>query len=158
MVLDIEGVGKDMKSIPIVAESDVPNVKVKPDILNFGKVFLRNTVSLELELQNESNLCARFKVHDQNPDTHVLGRFTTSHVEGQIMPESNLKVQVHLQTASISKFTLELQIEIISNSNIIHTVKLQADSIGPIVEVSEETLDWGAVPVLQDIPKKNNNY
>lgn len=30
MVLDIEGIGKDMKSIPILAESLVPKVKVSP--------------------------------------------------------------------------------------------------------------------------------
>jgi len=57
---------------------------------------------------------------------------------------------VTLFTASISKFTLELNIEIISNSNLIHIVKLQADSIGPIVEVSEENLDFGQVQVLND--------
>ncbi len=41
MVLDIEGIGKDMKSIPITAESKVPVVKVSPDILDFGNIFLR---------------------------------------------------------------------------------------------------------------------
>lgn len=30
MVLDIEGIGKDMKSIPISAESDVPEVTIEP--------------------------------------------------------------------------------------------------------------------------------
>lgn len=41
MVLDIEGIGKDMKSIPITAESEVPIVSVKPTNLDFGDIFLR---------------------------------------------------------------------------------------------------------------------
>jgi hydrocephalus-inducing protein len=154
MVLDIEGVGKDMKSIPIIAESDVPNVKVRPEVLNFGEVFLRYPYTNEIELINESNLCARFKIHPQNPDTLVLGKYSTDLDQGQIMPESNLKLHVTLFTGSISKFTLELNIEIVSPSNIIHTVKLIAESVGPKVIVSEKELDFGPCVVLFDYPKK----
>jgi len=136
-----------MKSIPIVAESDVPNVKLKPEVLNFGDVFLRYPVTEEIELINESNLCARFIVHPQNPDTRVLGTIMTDLDKGQIMPESNLKLHVTLTTGSISWFQLELAIEIVSNTNTTHIVKLIANSIGPIVEVSERELDYGNVPV-----------
>ena len=154
MVLDIEGVGKDMKSIPIVAESDVPNVKVKPELLNFGEVFLRYPVTEEIELINESNLCARFIVIPQNPDTLVLGKYTTDLDKGQIMPESTLKLHVTLFTSSISKFQLELGIEIVSNTNMTQIVKLVANSIGPIVEVSEKEIDFGQVDVLKDYSRK----
>ena len=41
MVLDIDGIGKDMKAIPIEAISDVPEVEVSPKELNFGDIFLR---------------------------------------------------------------------------------------------------------------------
>jgi len=41
MVLDIDGIGKDMKSIPITAESKVPKVNISPKILDFGDIFLR---------------------------------------------------------------------------------------------------------------------
>ena len=41
MVLDIDGIGKDMKSIELHAESDVPKVTIKPDMLDFGDIFLR---------------------------------------------------------------------------------------------------------------------
>ncbi len=43
MVVDIDGVGQDMFSLPIKAESEVPLVKIDPlKQLNFGTIFLRN--------------------------------------------------------------------------------------------------------------------
>ena len=43
MVVDIEGVGQDMLSIPITGESQVPQVQIKPhDCLDFGEIFLRH--------------------------------------------------------------------------------------------------------------------
>ena len=43
MVLDIEGVGKDMKSIPLLAKSDVPVVRLSTKELKFGQVYLRES-------------------------------------------------------------------------------------------------------------------
>lgn len=43
LVIDIEGVGLDMHSIPIKAESEVPTVRIDPpEFLVFEDVFLRN--------------------------------------------------------------------------------------------------------------------
>lgn len=43
MVIDIEGVGKDMFSIPIKAESEVPSVRIDPvGDLVFTDVFLKH--------------------------------------------------------------------------------------------------------------------
>lgn len=66
IVLDMEGIGKDMKSIPILAESDVPKVKLGTDMLDFGDIFLRYPQTKEIELVNESKLFARFIVHPVN--------------------------------------------------------------------------------------------
>lgn len=56
MVLDIEGVGKDMKSIPIYAICDVPKVSLKTSHLDYGEVFLRDPRDKEVVLMNTSNL------------------------------------------------------------------------------------------------------
>lgn len=52
-----------MKSIPVIGESEVPKVRVFPEILDFGEIFLRYKQTREIELINESNLYARFLVH-----------------------------------------------------------------------------------------------
>ena len=53
LVMDLEGIGQDMKSIPIYAESDIPKVKLSPKLLDFGDIFLRYQETKEIELINE---------------------------------------------------------------------------------------------------------
>lgn len=63
MVVDIEGVGHDMYSLPIKAESEVPSVELKPsDKLDFSEIFLRHTELNHIEICNNSPLKAKFKV------------------------------------------------------------------------------------------------
>ena len=63
MVVDIEGVGQDMFSLPIKAESEVPLVELKPnDKLIFEEIFLRHTEIKRVEISNNSNLKAKFKI------------------------------------------------------------------------------------------------
>jgi hypothetical protein len=51
--MDLDGIGNDMKSIPIFAESDIPKVKILPKMLDFGDIFLRYKKTKEIELINE---------------------------------------------------------------------------------------------------------
>ena len=51
--MDLDGIGNDMSSIPIFAESDIPKVKILPKLLDFGDIFLRYKKTKEIELINE---------------------------------------------------------------------------------------------------------
>ncbi len=57
MVVDIDGVGQDMTSLPIHAVSEVPLVKIEPlKTLSFGEIFLRNPDQRQIILTNDSSL------------------------------------------------------------------------------------------------------
>ena len=57
MVVDIDGVGQDMYSLPIKATSEVPLVKIEPlKQLNFSTIFLRNPDYQQIILTNDSSL------------------------------------------------------------------------------------------------------
>lgn len=57
MVVDIDGVGQDMTSLPIHAISEVPLVKIDPmKTLAFDKIFLRNPDQKIITLTNDSSL------------------------------------------------------------------------------------------------------
>lgn len=77
MVLDIDGIGKDMKSIPITAESKVPKVNISPKILDFGDIFLRYKQTRTIELVNTNRLKATFIVHRPNAKFDTLGTIVT---------------------------------------------------------------------------------
>ena len=145
MVLDIDGIGRDMKSIPIVAQSDVPKVKITPKILDFGDIFLRYSQSRDIELINESKLCARFIVHPINPKYQSFGKITTDLDKGQILPESKMKLNVKLKTSCLKEFQMDMIIEIVSDDNNQQLIKIKGNSIGPIVELSHRELDFGDV-------------
>ena len=57
MVVDIDGVGPDMHTLPIRAECFVPKVELIPDgSIDFESTFLRNHYFASLELKNRSKL------------------------------------------------------------------------------------------------------
>lgn len=63
MVIDLEGIGQDMYSLPIKGVCEVPNVKIEPLYeIKFGDIFLRNPDNTEITLYNDSHLKARYEV------------------------------------------------------------------------------------------------
>ena len=59
LVVNIDGVGDDMLSIPIRGESKSPKVRIEPaDILDYGNVFLDYEYPKTITLWNDSNLKA----------------------------------------------------------------------------------------------------
>ena len=76
MVVDIEGVGQDMYSLPIKAESEVPVVEIKPkDTLNFDEIFLRDPDTRGITIINNSTLKAKFIVLPQNDESKALATY-----------------------------------------------------------------------------------
>lgn len=63
LTIDIEGVAQDMKCLTIKAESEVPQVEIKPaDRLDFNEIFLRHRDIQGIQLINNSKLRAKFEV------------------------------------------------------------------------------------------------
>ena len=59
LVVNIDGVGDDMLSIPIIGESMPAKVRIEPEIqLDFGNVFLDYEYEREIILLNDSPLKA----------------------------------------------------------------------------------------------------
>lgn len=84
----------------------------------------------------------------------VLAKYDVEPSIGVIEPGCTTVIQVKLTTNKLGDITLPLGIVIVgSNNNLPHIVNIVASSIGPIVEVSNNTtkeLDFGAVEVLRD--------
>lgn len=154
MVLDIDGVGKDMKSIPLEAKSDVPIVRLSTKELNFGQVFLRESKRMTLMLINESNLDARFQVIPQIPDSTSVAEISTDRVEGIIEKLKNIPLEVSLIPQKIVPINLDLFIKILDNTNNMHTVKILATTTGPEIKLLTTELNFGDVPVLKDMCKE----
>ncbi len=55
-----------------------------------------------------------------------------------------------LTTLTIKKLEIDFSIEIISEKNVQQTIRVQANSIGPIAELSRKEIDFGTVQVLKN--------
>lgn len=65
-----------------------------------------------------SDLYARFIVHPIEKEYADLGKVSTDHDRGQILPHSTVKLNVSLITECLKSFKMNLIIEIVSDTNI----------------------------------------
>ena len=156
MCVDIEGVGQDMCSLPIIAESEVPNVKIEPyDSLNYGKTFLNSARSDKIiTLINDSSLMAKYEVLPQTEESKVLAEYSVDKESGHIAENSKEVLTVTLKTNKLGEITLPISISIVGNASSPHTINITANSVGPEVELDAKELDFGNVEVLTDKSQK----
>ena len=157
MVVDIEGVGQDMYSLPIKAESEVPIVEIKPkDTLNFDEIFLRDPDTRGITIINNSTLKAKFIVLPQNDESKALATYKVDFESDTIEPGKDVTIKVTLMTMKLREITLPLSISIVgANNGLPYVINIVANSIGPRVEViGDKEIDFGQCEVLKDYSKK----
>ena len=106
LVVDIEGVGQDMQSIPIRAECEVPQVEIRTDgestdKLDFKNVFLRHPETQSIKIINLSKhkeLLAKFNVLPQNEDTKILAKYQVDPSTGTIEAGGTATVTITMTT------------------------------------------------------------
>ncbi|CAE7901286.1 HYDIN [Symbiodinium sp. KB8] len=99
--VDLEGVGKELLSIPIFAQCAVPTVSFEPHgCLNYGDVFIRYPFHQSLYLHNTSVLPAKFMVEGQPSEvgtvppcaSHVITVTLTAHTAGPLRIPMYVKI------------------------------------------------------------------
>jgi hypothetical protein len=103
-----------------------------------------------------SNLSARYRIHELSKEYLEYGIIETANNSGKILPHSSLKVNVSLITQCLEKFKMNLVVEIVSDNNTQEVIVIKANSIGPIVEISHKEIDFGDVEVLKKTIRKIN--
>ena len=145
LVVNIDGVGDDMLSIPIRGESKSPKVRIEPqEIIQFGDVSLDYLYDKTVTLWNDSNLPAQYKILPQSEEQKVLGTYHVdpSEEKGIINPYKSKEIKVYLMTKwNNQPIRLPLRIEIMGNENKATVRSIVAYSKGPEVEC---TIDPGA--------------
>lgn len=162
LVVDIEGVGQDMQSIPIRAECEVPQVEIRTDgesadKLDFKNVFLRHPETQSIKIINLSKhkeLLAKFNVLPQNEDTKILAKYQVDPSTGTIEAGGTATVTITMTTQKLGDISMPLAIEIVGQNNEQpHILNIVANSIGPQVEVGQKEIDFNVVDVLSEEKK-----
>lgn len=93
-------------------------------------------------------------MHRPSPKYDALGTVTADLEKGQIAPHSSVRIGIALTTTCIKAFELDFAVEIVSDKNEQHLVKVRAQSTGPDVDLSRKEIDFGTVDVLKKYVQK----
>jgi Flagellar-associated PapD-like len=156
LVVDVEGVGPDMHTLPIKAECSTPKVELIPsDIIDFGSVFLRHPYDYHLEMKNKSKLQAKFEILPQDEQNSQIAIYSTDREEGFIEPKSSGIIKIKMNPQKAGHIRIPMHVKILGDNNgQPHMITLVAFCTGPIVSILTPELDFGKVKVLEDYPLK----
>eukprot|EP00939_MAST-03C_sp_MAST-3C-sp1_P000134 g134.t1 len=155
LTIDVEGVGRDLLSIPVYAQSLVPEVSLATEELRYGNCFIRYPYKRKVTLVNESDeLRARYEILPQIQHTKIFGTFTPKGYKGIIEPGCKADVDVSLVCARLGPVSMPVYVRIEGSEKPPLVPKIKAICIGPIVKPSKYKLDWGKTPCLHDHSRK----
>ncbi|XP_030281249.1 hydrocephalus-inducing protein homolog isoform X1 [Sparus aurata] len=153
LVVDVEGVGEEIMSIPINARCVVPDLVVETPVLDFQRCFLDRPYEQQLRLVNASNVPACYGVLGQDYEESPLLHCGSSTPRGVIFPHSSEEISLFLCAKAVGKLHHTLCIAVFGSTRPPLEVVLSCTGQGPVVYVESPRLDFGRIPVLTDCTK-----
>ncbi|XP_028304635.1 hydrocephalus-inducing protein homolog isoform X2 [Gouania willdenowi] len=150
LVVDVEGVGKDIMTLPISARCVVPDILVQTPVLDYQRCFINCIKQQHVRLTNPSKLPACYGVLDQEHDGTPLLLFHSSSPRGVILGGCSVEIPVNVSALAVGRLEHELKIALFGSLQTPLEVKLSIIGQGPVVHVQDTNLDFGRIPVLTD--------
>ncbi|XP_029009061.1 hydrocephalus-inducing protein homolog isoform X2 [Betta splendens] len=153
LVVDVDGVGKEILSLPVRARCVVPEIVVETPVLDFQRCFLEYPYHQQVRLSNHSDLPVCYGMLDQqfeeNPSV-VFGSFSP---RGVIYPHSTEELPVFLLAKVVGMLNHTLSIAVFGSMQSPLEVALSCIGQGPVVLIQSPQLNFGKIPVLTDITR-----
>nr|XP_029134421.1 hydrocephalus-inducing protein homolog [Labrus bergylta] len=153
LVVDVEGVGEEIMTVPINARCVVSDILVETPKLDFQRCFLDQLYELQVRLTNTSSLPACYGVLDQEHEESPSVVFGSSTPRGVILPYRSEEVPVFLLAKAVGRLHHTLRIAVFGSIQPPLVVPLSCIGQGPIVHVQNPQLNFGIIPVLTDITR-----
>ncbi|KAM7413943.1 hypothetical protein PAMA_018980 [Pampus argenteus] len=153
LVVDVEGVGEEIMTLPINARCVVPEIVVDTPVLDFQRCFLDHPYVRQVQLTNNSDLPACYGVLDQEYEESPSLLFGSSIPRGLIPPHSSEELPVFLLAKAVGRLHHTLRIAVFGSVQPPLEVVLSFIGQGPIVHVKSRQLDFGRIPVLTDVTR-----
>ncbi|XP_027128846.1 hydrocephalus-inducing protein homolog isoform X3 [Larimichthys crocea] len=150
LVVDVEGVGEEIRTLPINARCVVPDVMVESTVLNFERCFLDYPYEQQVRLHNTSPLPACYSVLSEEDEESLSLQCGSSKPRGVIPPHSSEVLPVFLVAKAIGRLYQPLHIAVIGSVQPPLEVVLSCIGQGPIIHIQSSQLDFGRIQVLTD--------
>lgn len=153
LVVDLDGVGQELASIPIQARCAVPQVALEPaEHVHYGDIFIRYPSHQTIVLNNTSALPAKFQILPQDDTTRAIAEFEPDQSFGSVPPASSHVLTFTLTSQVIGTLQIPITVRILGQSSVRNLI-LIANTIGPIVTVEPSVVDWGNSQCLEPITR-----
>ncbi|KAL9642363.1 hypothetical protein ABK040_007361 [Willaertia magna] len=148
LVVDVEGVGENIYSVPIVATCIAPNISVSKTQIQFDDCYIGFEYTKVLELVNSTVLPAKYEVILPSEEEKAKYDCIVDAPLGIISNRSTHKIQFTLSPKDLGAIEFPILIKILGSEKPPFKVIINANSIGPSVNITENSIDWGKVAVL----------
>ncbi len=148
LAIDIDGVGSNLKSIPMTAACLVPTFRPELDVLDYGDVFLQHPYRKVIPLANENELPGRFEVKDQGEHTFSMGRVKPEKNAGSVPASATLELGFWFTGIKLGPVSIPIEMSV-PGSQMTVKIELKANVIGPRVVLSKKRVVWKGIPVLK---------
>lgn len=144
LVVGVTGVGTDLLSVPLRAQSLVPDLTIDHPDLDFGHCFLRYPHKQTLVIENCSpNLFGRYEIGEQDDHSKAIAMYDASEFSGVVQPGEKVQVELSLSCEKIGNIRLPMVINIPGSADLPLAVTLTATGCGPKVELDQPEVHWG---------------
>nr|XP_006823299.1 PREDICTED: hydrocephalus-inducing protein homolog [Saccoglossus kowalevskii] len=153
VVVDIDGVGEEILSLPISAKCVVPAIAVVTPILDYKRCFLNHPYEQNVQLYNDSDLPAKYDLLPQEVDDLSPILYNSPVPSGIIAPHSVVEVPVVITPQALEELDINSFFKIFGSIEPPMHVQLSCVGEGPVVHVSPTDIDYGNTQVLTDISR-----
>ncbi|XP_068693384.1 hydrocephalus-inducing protein homolog [Montipora foliosa] len=153
LVVDVDGVGDEILSLPIVAKCVVPPITVSTPILDYGRCFLHHPYELPVHLSNDSDLPAKYELLSQVVEDVTPILYSSPEPKGIIQPHSVKEIPLHITAECLEEVTSVAYFMIFGSSDAPLGVQIQCVGEGPVIHVTPSLVDFGTIQVLTDATK-----
>ncbi|XP_075289556.1 hydrocephalus-inducing protein homolog [Opisthocomus hoazin] len=171
LVVDMEGVGKEVLALLLTARCVVPPLRVLNPVVTFGRCFLKFPCRRMLTLVNDSDLPGCYGLLPQvwhrilscrQMLSRVLAKAMLEQTEGAavrysspepcgiIQPHSSVQVPVTLEAQVTGEQDTVARVAVLGSEGSPLKIHLVSTGEGPVVYVHPSKINFGSIQVLQD--------
>ncbi|NXI51133.1 HYDIN protein, partial [Chloroceryle aenea] len=150
LVVDVDGVGKEVLALLLTARCVVPPLRVLNPVMTFGRCFLKFPYQQMLTLVNDSDLPGCYRILPQEAKEGAAVWYSSPVPCGIIQPHSLVEIPFMLEAQVTGEQDTVAHVAVFGSEGSPLQIHLVSIGEGPVVYVQPNKINFGSIQVLQD--------
>ncbi|XP_030368417.1 hydrocephalus-inducing protein homolog isoform X2 [Strigops habroptila] len=150
LVVDVDGVGKELLSLPVRARCVTPPLRVLDPAGTFGRCSLKVPYQQVVTLVNDSDLPGCYSALPQENKDAAAVWYSSPEPRGIIQPHSSVEIPFTLEVQVTGKQDTVAHVAVFGSKRSPLKIHLLSTGEGPVVHVHPSEINFGSIRVLQD--------